>query len=91
MNVQDVFRLDERVVFLSSAAGHLVREMARALGHAGATLTLNSRNLNSRNLPRLEAFAAEFGRGGVERASFDIELCYGRGIDGGRRMDGLVR
>ncbi len=38
MNAQDLFRLDGRVAFLSGAAGHLGREMARALGHAGATL-----------------------------------------------------
>ena len=69
MNAQDLFRLDGRVAFLSGAAGHLGREMARALGHAGATLILNGRNL-----PRLEAFAAELGRNGIasECAAFDM-------------------
>src|ERR1700704_6549267 len=69
MNAQHVFRLDERVVFLSGAAGHLGREMALALGHAGATLILNGRNLL-----RLEAFAAELGTSGIacECASFDM-------------------
>jgi NAD(P)-dependent dehydrogenase (short-subunit alcohol dehydrogenase family) len=69
MSAQDLFRLDGRVVFLSGAAGHLGREMALALGHAGATLILNGRNL-----PRLEAFAAELGRSGIasECASFDM-------------------
>jgi NAD(P)-dependent dehydrogenase (short-subunit alcohol dehydrogenase family) len=57
------------VVFLSGAAGHLGREMALALGHAGATLILNGRNL-----VRLEAFAAELARSGIESecASFDM-------------------
>jgi NAD(P)-dependent dehydrogenase (short-subunit alcohol dehydrogenase family) len=69
MSTQDLFRLDGRVVFLSGAAGHLGREMALALGHAGATLILNSRNL-----PRLDAFAAELGKSGIasECASFDM-------------------
>ena len=56
MNAQGLYRLDERAVFLSGAAGHLGREMALALGHAGATLILNRRNL-----PRREALAAELG------------------------------
>jgi gluconate 5-dehydrogenase len=69
MNARDIFRLDGRVVFLSGAAGHLGREMALALGHAGAALILNGRNL-----ARLEAFAAELGRSGIacECASFDM-------------------
>ncbi|HMI97168.1 MAG TPA: SDR family oxidoreductase [Micropepsaceae bacterium] len=69
MSAQDLFRLDGRVVFLSGAAGHLGREMALALGHAGATLILNGRNL-----ARLEAFAAELARSGIESecASFDM-------------------
>ena len=69
MSAQDLFRIDGRVVFLSGAAGHLGREMAFALGHAGATLILNGRNL-----ARLEAFAAELARSGIESecASFDM-------------------
>ena len=89
MNAQDLFRLDDRVVFLSGAAGHLGREMAFALGHAGATLILNGRNL-----PRLEAFAAELGRSGIacECASFDMmDFDSVRRFFGGRpRLDILI-
>ncbi len=69
MTAQDIFRLDGRVVFLSGAAGHLGREMALALGYAGATLILNGRNP-----ARLEAFAAELKRVGIasECAGFDM-------------------
>jgi gluconate 5-dehydrogenase len=38
------FRLDDRVVFISGAAGHLGRQMAFALGEAGARLIVNGRN-----------------------------------------------
>src|SRR4051812_34954949 len=69
MSAQDLFRLDGRVVFLSGAAGHLGREMAFTLGHAGARLILNGRNA-----ARLEAFAAELERAGItsECAGFDM-------------------
>jgi gluconate 5-dehydrogenase len=63
------FRLDDRVAFLSGAAGHLGREMAFALGRAGARLILNGRNAN-----RLEAFASELARFRIkaECAAFDM-------------------
>jgi len=65
----DLFRLDGRVAFISGAAGHLGREMAWALGQAGATLILNGRNAN-----RLSAFANELGHAGIaaECAAFDM-------------------
>src|SRR5262249_18313475 len=51
------------------AAGHLGREMALALGEAGASLILNGRNET-----RLRAFAKELTRGGIacECAVFDL-------------------
>jgi NAD(P)-dependent dehydrogenase (short-subunit alcohol dehydrogenase family) len=69
MSTQALFRLDGRVAFLSGAAGHLGREIAFALGEAGAELILNGRNA-----ARLEAFALELGRAGItaECASFDM-------------------
>lgn len=69
MSAQDPFRLDGRVAFISGAAGHLGREMAFALGRAGAALILNGRNR-----ARLEAFAAELAKGGItaECAGFDM-------------------
>ena len=69
MSGQNPFRLDGRVVFLSGAAGHLGREMAFALGEAGAKVILNGRNA-----ARLEAFARELGSAGIdaECANFDM-------------------
>jgi len=69
MSAQDLFRLDGRVAFLSGGAGHLGREMAFALGEAGAKLILNGRNA-----ARLQAFAAELERAGIaaECANFDM-------------------
>ena len=69
MTGENPFRLDDRVAFLSGAAGHLGREMAFGLGRAGATLILNGRNAN-----RLEAFASELARAGIraECVAFDM-------------------
>ncbi len=69
MSPETPYRLDGRVAFLSGAAGHLGREMAFALGNAGARLLINGRNA-----ARLDAFALELGRAGIasECASFDM-------------------
>src|SRR5262245_21110272 len=69
MKTADLFRLDGRVAFISGGAGHLGREMAWALGQAGAKVILNGRNAN-----RLSAFANELGGAGipVECAAFDM-------------------
>ena len=69
MNGQGLFRLDGRIGFISGAAGHLGRQMAFALGEAGAKLILNGRNA-----ARLQAFASELERKGIaaECAAFDM-------------------
>src|SRR5258705_12140131 len=69
MNAPGLFRLDGSVAFISGAAGHLGRQMALALGEAGAHLLLNGRNI-----ARLEAFASELRAVGIraECAAFDM-------------------
>jgi NAD(P)-dependent dehydrogenase (short-subunit alcohol dehydrogenase family) len=63
------FRLDGRVAFISGAAGHLGRPMARALGTSGARLILNGRDS-----ARLEKFVSELRSSGIEAecAAFDM-------------------
>jgi NAD(P)-dependent dehydrogenase (short-subunit alcohol dehydrogenase family) len=69
MKSSELFHLNGKTVFLSGAAGYLGRQMALALGHAGAHLILNGRNES-----RLAAFASELGSVGVqaECAVFDM-------------------
>ncbi len=69
MKTVDLFRLDGRIAFISGAAGHLGREMAFALGQAGAALIVNGRNES-----RLQAFKSELDRCGIaaECAAFDV-------------------
>jgi NAD(P)-dependent dehydrogenase (short-subunit alcohol dehydrogenase family) len=69
MNGGTLFRLDGRVAFVSGAAGHLGKEMTRALGEAGARVIVNGRDAK-----KLEGLAAELARDGiaVECAAFDI-------------------
>jgi NAD(P)-dependent dehydrogenase (short-subunit alcohol dehydrogenase family) len=63
------FRLDGRVAFLSGAAGHLGRPMAKALASAGAHVVLNGRNLVA-----LEGFADELKSAGLSASvgCFDV-------------------
>lgn len=65
MNSLDRFRLDGRSAFISGAAGHLGRAMARALSDAGAHVILNGRNE-----ARLKDFAGELKS--AECAAFDV-------------------
>ena len=63
------FRLDGRVAFLSGAAGHLGRPMAKALASAGAHVVLNGRNRDG-----LDALAGELTSAGLSAsvACFDV-------------------
>ena len=65
----NLFRLEGRTAFLSGAAGHLGRSIARGLGAMGARIILNGRNAE-----RLEAFAGELARESIasECAAFDM-------------------
>lgn len=65
MNSLDQFRLDGRSAFVSGAAGHLGRAMARALSDAGAHVILNGRNE-----AKLKDFAGELKS--AECAAFDV-------------------
>lgn len=69
MKTPDMFRLDGRTAFISGAVGHLGREMAFALGEAGAQIIINGRNV-----VRLEAFKSELIHSGIvaECAAFDV-------------------
>jgi NAD(P)-dependent dehydrogenase (short-subunit alcohol dehydrogenase family) len=64
-----LFQLGGRTAFISGAAGHLGREMAFALGQAGANLILNGRNAE-----RLRALSEDLADANIasECASFDM-------------------
>jgi len=64
-----MFRLDDRVAFISGAAGHLGRSMATALAKAGAKVYLNGRDA-----ARLESLARELCQQGMSAvaAPFDV-------------------
>lgn len=63
------FALEGKVAFLTGAAGHLGREMAFALGAAGARLILCARNA-----ARLDAFAAELIAADIEAESVALDI-----------------
>ncbi|HSZ12343.1 MAG TPA: SDR family oxidoreductase [Rhizomicrobium sp.] len=65
MNTQNLFRLDGRIAFISGAAGHLGRAMARAMDEAGAHVILNGRDAG-----KLKDFARELSS--AECAAFDV-------------------
>jgi NAD(P)-dependent dehydrogenase (short-subunit alcohol dehydrogenase family) len=85
----DIFRLDGSIAFVSGAAGHLGRVMARTLAQAGAHVILNGRNL-----ARLESFESELKGEGLstECAAFDMaDFVRLRAFFAGReRLDVLV-
>jgi NAD(P)-dependent dehydrogenase (short-subunit alcohol dehydrogenase family) len=84
-----LFRLDGRVAFVSGAAGHLGRPMARALCEAGAHVILNGRDD-----AKLKDFETALrGEGySVERAAFDVsDFAKARQFAASRpRLDVLV-
>src|SRR5258705_790601 len=88
-NTSNLFRLDGRTAFLSGAAGHLGRHIARGLGAMGARIILNGRNGD-----RLTAFAEELERENIatECAVFDMaDFKAVRGFFGGRfQLDILI-
>jgi NAD(P)-dependent dehydrogenase (short-subunit alcohol dehydrogenase family) len=89
MSALDLFSLKNRVAFISGGAGHLGREMAWALGEAGAALILNGRNGS-----RLGAFASALAKAGIfaECAAFDMMdfETVRRFFSGRHRIDVLI-
>ena len=87
--IEYLFRLDGAVAFVSGAAGHLGRPMARILAEAGAHVILNGRDGK-----KLEAYAAELKQDGLscECAPFDVaDTATVRAFFAGRaRLDVLV-
>lgn len=63
------FRLDGRVAFLSGAAGHLGREMAYALGEAGARLILCGRDRL-----RIAALAGDLEKQGIDAKTAALDV-----------------
>src|SRR5258705_830233 len=88
-NTSNLFRLAGRTAFLSGAAGHLGRHIARGLGAMGARIILNGRNAE-----RLAAFAGELARENIftECAAFDMaDFKAVRGFFGRqKRLDILI-
>jgi NAD(P)-dependent dehydrogenase (short-subunit alcohol dehydrogenase family) len=68
-NISNPFGLEGRTAFLSGAAGHLGRHIARGLGAMGARIILNGRNAE-----RLQKFARELAGENIaaECAAFDM-------------------
>jgi NAD(P)-dependent dehydrogenase (short-subunit alcohol dehydrogenase family) len=64
-----LFRLDGRVAFLTGAAGHLGRQMALALGEAGARLILCGRDQ-----AKLDALASELGKQGIGAEALAMDI-----------------
>jgi NAD(P)-dependent dehydrogenase (short-subunit alcohol dehydrogenase family) len=89
MSVPQMFRLDGRIAFVSGAAGHLGRAMARALAEAGAHVILNGRDDK-----RLRDFAAELKTAdrSAECAAFDVgdSEAVRKYFGGLKRLDILV-
>jgi NAD(P)-dependent dehydrogenase (short-subunit alcohol dehydrogenase family) len=87
--MSDLFRLDGCTAFVSGAAGHLGREMSRALCEAGAHVILNGRDE-----ARLKDFEGELRAEGfsAERAAFDVaDFAQVRKFFGSlKRLDVLV-
>jgi NAD(P)-dependent dehydrogenase (short-subunit alcohol dehydrogenase family) len=87
--IDKLFRLDGCTAFVSGAAGHLGRSMARVLGKAGSHVILNGRQPK-----RLESFAAELKAAGLscECAGFDMADfdAVRRFFGGCKRLDVLV-
>lgn len=87
--MSDLFRLDGCTAFVSGAAGHLGREMSRALCEAGAHVILNGRDE-----ARLKDLEGELRAEGfsAERAAFDVaDFAQVRKFFGSlKRLDVLV-
>ena len=87
--MSEAFRLDGRVAFISGAAGHLGREMAFALGDAGARIIVNGRDPG-----RLARLAHDLKAADIacEMAPFDMmDTEAVRGFFAGRaRIDVLI-
>ncbi len=89
MSSAPLFRLDERVAFVSAARGHLGRAMVRSLAAAGAHVIINGRDDERLAQFEKELAAENFS---ISRAAFDIaDIGASRSFFGGlKRLDILV-
>jgi NAD(P)-dependent dehydrogenase (short-subunit alcohol dehydrogenase family) len=89
MQFPTLFRLDDRVAFVSAARGHLGQAMTRALAAAGAHVIINGRDDAKLAQFEKELHAENFS---VSRAAFDVtDLKALRTFLGGlKRLDVLV-
>src|SRR5215831_5721318 len=93
MTILDCFRLDGRCVLITGATSGLGRQIARALGEAGASLIINGRNMDrleeARNLLLRSTKVVEIAVGDLGSPAGAEEFCQ-HILRSGHEVDVLV-